>query len=347
MSLIFKSLRKTITLDHDQTVGHYQLVDGHHLELVISNTPDVEASQPERILRAEPSHSMMPPLLEHDDEQDDFKPMLKKMSRQQMMALATKLSLSLEMDSHLAMMTKLNAMMTTAQFKIELGANTTGSSDKPNDELGANTTGSSDKPNDETHKDDDNNSNDEPNDDDDDDSNSEGEESETGDITLNIKPIFNDRKGFQITLPQASHVYHVASMVSNKMKIKRKHLTLSFNDEALYFGSPLSEYNIVHDCTLTLSMSLAGGAPPQKRKVALIDMKAQDSDPDVLKTIFAQTSFNAMHFLDTLKNEGRIDAYLSSLERVKLVSAYVQVTVDHITELSSMKVNFSYQNIHI
>ena len=171
-------------------------------------------------------------------------------------------------------------------------------------------------------------------------SGNEGEESETADITLNIKPIFNDRKGFQITLPQASHVYHVASMVSNKMKIKRKHLTLSFNDEALYFDSPLSEYNIVHECTLTLSMSLAGGAPPQKRKVALIEMKSQDADPDLIKAIFAQTSFNAMHFLDTLKAENRIEDYLKSLERVKLNSAYVQVTADHIAELSSMKVNF-------
>ena len=82
----------------------------------------------------------------------------------------------------------------------------------------------------------------------------------------------------------------------------------------------------------------SGGAGPQKRKVAISQLKVMDNDPAPIVSIFSVSTFVADDFLEQLKNEGKIQGYLDALEKTKLVASYVQVTVDHITAMTMLKV---------
>ncbi len=75
----------------------------------------------------------------------------------------------------------------------------------------------------------------------------------------------------------------------------------------------------------------------KRAKISVVNMKALETDPDMLKAIFLETSFSPMTFIGSLNKE-QLTEYMGCIEKQRQVGMQVQATVDRIAAFAAMKV---------
>jgi hypothetical protein len=96
-----------------------------------------------------------------------------------------------------------------------------------------------------------------------------------------------------------------------------------------------------YHCFFLQVKRLRGGAPPQKRKITVADLRARDSDPPAVKEIFAETEFKPSVWLSTLSKE-QLTEYLNILEKKRGADHHVMATVDRIPSYATIKADAYY-----
>ena len=74
----------------------------------------------------------------------------------------------------------------------------------------------------------------------------------------------------------------------------------------------------------------------KRKAISLAEIRAFDSDPDAIKGIFAETSFNATAWLDSLSKE-QVTGYENLMERNRGVAAHIQGIVDMVPTYAAVK----------
>ena len=84
-------------------------------------------------------------------------------------------------------------------------------------------------------------------------------------------------------------------------------------------------------------MRIKGAGPAQKRKtVSMAEIRAYDTDPDAIKALFNETSFNVMVWLDSLSKE-QLWEYLTIIERDRSLKGHMQGIVDRVPAYATVK----------
>ena len=84
----------------------------------------------------------------------------------------------------------------------------------------------------------------------------------------------------------------------------------------------------------------------QKRKVSLADVKALETDPQPLKDLFAEATFDTKAFLDSM-NKTELTEYLHALEAKRTIANQISSTVDRVPSLTKLKDQISKHGLMV
>jgi hypothetical protein len=133
-------------------------------------------------------------------------------------------------------------------------------------------------------------------------------------------------------------VQDLKQQIRAKADIHPSHQILKKGGKELKDEMTMAQCSINKHDKLMLTMRLPGGGPKRKFFVSVADMKAQESDPPLLKAVFSLDSFKSRVWLTTLNKE-QMQSYLTSLEGNRNSSSHLRCTLNMITELAQMKAN--------